>query len=238
MAKAEKKKQGREKLSEQEKIFREQRSERALRLRNSLRLTRDYFQKKYGISLTAMQAWEDDKYGGMPESGAIALSNAYQAEGIPVTVEWLMYGMGEDPLEGLVIGGYRLKKLSEKAESQSLSHATENPIMDELKIFYKNHKNAVHLIVEDDGLAPLIMPGDYVAGKWLFDEDIKTALDFPCIVEIESGKKTVRIVRSGSYDNLYDIACINPNYKILKDNKLLAAAPIIRIWKSKPSGKF
>lgn len=236
MAKNERKKTGRE-VSEKEMAVRKDRADRVLRLRKVLRLTRDYFQKTHSISPAAMQSWEDNKYGGMPESGAYTLSAAYQAEGIPVTVEWLMYGIGNDPLEGLVVAGYSHKKTNNEVEEFPQPSSS---IAQELKVFYENNKNAVHLAVDDEGLSPWIMPGDYVAGQWLFDGNIKAALDLPCIVEIESGKKVVRIIRAGSHDNTYDIVCTNEKISsnVLKDSKLLAVAPITRIWKIKLTGKF
>lgn len=231
-----KKKVGREKLSDHELTERKKRAERALLLRNALRFTRGHFHKNHDISPASMQSWEDVKYGGMPEGGAYTLAAAYQAEGIPVTVEWLMYGIGNEPLEGLVIAGYQLKRPQEAQESKF------SPIAQELKTFYVNHQHAIHIVVEDDGLSPWITPGDYVGGKCLFGDEIKKTLDFPCIIETESGEKMVRIVRAGSQDSFYTLVCSNAETTAaqvtLKDTKLLSAAPIIRIWKPSPSGKF
>lgn len=222
-------------ITEKERETRKERGLRARRIREELlRLSRPDIQRKYGIPTQTQQGWEDAKYGGINESAAQKLIELYQAEGLNISVEYLMYGDGNNPFEQ----GYWTNCFS----SKSVQLSEEEIVAQELKFFYKINKNAAHFIIKDDGMAPWLMPGDYVAGKWHFNNEIEETIGYPCIIQTYAGDTLVRIVRSGSNLNLYDLICSNTNTstlpQTLKDIKILSAAPIIWIRKIKILSTF
>lgn len=222
-------------LSEKEYVIQKKRSERALSLREVLNLPRIYFKEKYNVSPSTLQMWEDLEKGGVGEDAARRLAAIYQQEGLSVTPEWLMYGVGPDPLDKFRIGstGFGKSKIHVIPEGEG------HTIADELRLFHETNKESVHLVIDDDGFSPWLVPGDYVAGKRYWGDDIKKAIGCVCIVEIDNGETLVRLIRTGSAGDYYNLVCTNPesiiSNRILHDIKLISAAPIIRIWKPKPS---
>lgn len=217
-------------ITQKERETRKERGLRARRIREELlRLSRPDIQRKYGIPTQTQQGWEDAKYGGINESAAQKLIELYQAEGLNISVEYLMYGDGNNPFNQTHWTSYFSSKIIQLSE--------EEIVAQELKTFHKLNTDATHFIIKDDGLAPWLMPGDYVAGKWHFDNEIEKTIGCPCIIQTHAGETLVRIVRSGSNLNLYDLICSNINTshlpQIRKDIKILSAAPIIWIRKTK-----
>ena len=201
-----------------------QRADRIKRVREILRLSRSQLAaqyKKFGLTYSSLKNWEDIKWHGLTESGATILAKAFQEHGIHVTVEWLMFGIGDDPTSSLLKQNI---KLSETAI-----------IAKEIKFFHENNSNAVDTIITDDALEPYLKAGDYVAGIRYFANDIERAIGHPSIVQIENGQQLVRVVTAGDDVELYTLTCSNPNSvtapKIFKNIKLLSAAPILWIRK-------
>src|SRR5262245_41621309 len=118
-------------FDEKEQAVHKKRCERAISLRKALRLTRLYFKEKYQISPSTLQLWENAERFGMSESGAQRLAAIYQQEGLNVTPEWLMYGMGDDPL-------LDFKKKNPALAKSKTDDATD--ITQELKLFYELNK--------------------------------------------------------------------------------------------------
>lgn len=228
-----------ETLSDEEYALRKERGERAVELRKALKLTRKDIKKRHNLSSSTLHSWEDVNLGGMTESGAQRLASIYQAEGVKVSPEYLMYGIGEHPLASLNMGNYLRRKLPKETRYGHVAELSEASILkQELKLFYELHKKGVHLLVEDDAMAPWLMPGDYIGGKWYFDDEIKQAIGFPCIIQMDSGEKLVRILKAGSAKDCYTLICTNTKIPVVSDVKLLAVAPIIRLWKLKVAGDF
>jgi hypothetical protein len=206
-----------------------ERADRVKRLRGALRLSRPKFCKKYanyGITTSALQGWEDVRWYGLTENGANMLAQAFQDEGLNVTVEWLMYGIGESPISDSFPFPQPkgAAKLSEKGF-----------VANELQIFHQHVPHAVDTIIMDDGLSPWLMPGDYVAGARYFDKDIAKAVGQISIVQTLSGNLLVRMVQSGKDADCYTLTCTNPHTTVkqstLKNEKLFSAAPILWIRK-------
>lgn len=220
-------------LSDKDQVMLRKRSERAVMLRETLGHSRAYFKDKYDLSPSTLQMWETFEKGGLGEDAAYRLSNIYQQEGLNVTPEWLMYGMGTDPLERFRIGSPGFGKIPTSSPSN------DKNIGDELKYFHALNVGALHQMIEDDAFLPWLAPGDYVAGLPYYDSDIKNCIGHICIVELENGETLVRHIKAGSSDGCYTLVCTNPesmtSNRILHDCKLVLAAPIIRIWKEKPS---
>lgn len=208
----------------------EARAKRIRYLRELSGLSRQKFcdkYKKYSITYGAMQTWEDVRWHGVSEKGAKALVQAFHDEGIPITLEWLMFGVGEKPIKIET-------KINPLSDITLLSE--EKIISQELRFFHQLNNNAVDAIVSDDGLAPCLLPGDYVAGQRYFDEDIAQVLDTTCIAQLLSGQVFVRYMTLGTEKGRYTLLCTNPNTTVLEPKienvALFSAAPIS--WIRKP----
>ena len=199
-----------------------ERANRVRTLRGVLRLSRGYFEK-YDIPSQTLQGWEDPRWGNLTEKGAKKLAHAFQQEGLQVTVDWLMYGAGLDPLATRI------------AESGAVYHVplTEQAIVaHELSTFQQHHPNAIDMIVQDEAMLPCLAPGDHVAGKRFFDQDMEQAYGFPCIVQTQTGMMLVRKVGKGSAPDMYTLTGTNPKISVERDVKLFSVAPIM--WIRKP----
>jgi DNA-binding XRE family transcriptional regulator len=198
---------------------------RALRVRyireEVLRYTRQQFGKKHDVSASTLHNWEVAKYGGLTEKGAMLLTKAFGAEGIPCTIEWLLYGKGTEPWT---------------LTPQIASNLNGNTVTQELRQFLQSHANAVDAIVADDGMAPCFLPGDHVAGVRYFSESLDKALELCCIVQTTTGEVLVRKLSAGDKPNLFTLSSINPGtsveHSVLKNISVFSAAPVI--WFRRP----
>lgn len=213
-----------------EQGLRKERGLRARKIREELlRLSRPEIQKRYGIPTQTQQGWEDAKYGGISERAAQRLLEIYKAEGLTIALEYLMYGEGDSPFKD----NYWMPHITRA----NIELTDKEIIAQELKLFHKLNKQAVHFIINDDALAPWYVPGDYVAGCWHFDNEIEKTMHCPSIINTDSGETLVRIVHSGSDVGLYDLVCSNPNTSVtkpmMKNVRIISSAPIIWIRKPK-----
>jgi len=209
----------------------QERGYRLRHLRKALRLSRSALSEKSKndtgeISEGSIKNWEYGRYGGLTEKGAKKLIHAFKQEGLDCTLEWLLYGLGEDPISFFTL----LKHTSQKS-----SASTETIIAQELKIFYQLNKYPVDGIINDDALAPMLLPGDHVAGSRYFDQDINLTIGYPCIVQTHTGNLLVRVVKKGNQDGLFTLESTNPNttasQAIIENIKLFSSAPILWIRK-------
>ena len=205
------------------------RGNRIKALRKYLRYSRRAWCEKHGFPTGTLQNWEDGRNGGLTERGAQRLLGVLNAEGIHTTLEWLLYGIGNDPTgdNGVV----------------TLPQTTGNPIKhdhdaitQELQLFLQLHPHGIHTIVQDDGFSPQLALGFHVAGTQHFGHDIIQCLHEDCIVKTQRGKILVRRLESGSQEGLYHLVCTNESSKNTmapqNDIALFSAAPII--WIRKP----
>lgn len=208
-----------------------QRAIRLRRIRENLRLSRNELCQKYkhfGITTSTLQSWEDVRWKGLTEKGAQKLVKAFKEEGLDVTVEWLMFGIGENPLENDEFIAPHFLNTNNKPSEDSI-------IAQELSLFHKLNPDSVDTIITDDAMAPWLKSGDHVAGKRYFENNMEIAIGSLCILQTASGTILVRMLHSGSDIGLYTLSCLNPNTAvkepIIKDVKLFSAAPIIWIRK-------
>lgn len=199
---------------------------RAQRLRHIrveiLRYSREKFGRKHQIPASTIHNWEIAKYGGLTEKGAIKLIKAFHAEGVPCTVEWLLYGIGEKPS-----GFFLAEKLAD--------HSPSN-LAEELQLFHKNNPNAVDAIIADDGIEPCFTIGDHVAGIRFFENDLDKAIGTVSIIQTIHGEVLVRKLDKGSKSKHYDLSCINPKTTVKKSASknvaVFSAAPVV--WFRRP----
>ena len=195
------------------------RAQRLIALRERLGFnSRREFALKIKIPATTLQNWEGGLFGGLSEKGANRLINTLQKEGFNCTVEWLLYGIGDSPLE--------------MYEFQTKPSSEQTIITQELKFFLKLNPDAISAIISDNSMLPCYVPGDHVAGKRYFGDDIQKAINSICIIQPMSGNILVRKLELGSKKGHFTLKCTNEkfkNYSIINDVQLLFVAPIIWI---------
>jgi len=207
-----------------------ERAQRIKDMRKALRLSRKKFCEKYkkiGITASSLQSWEEVRWNGLTEKGAHLLCQAFQEEGIHVTLEWLLFGVGTDPLAE-VFRYYIPAEITKPVE--------KNPIPNELRLFQQHHTDVIDTIISDDNFTPLLEIGDRVAGTRYFDQDMEKAIDRLCIVQTLAGEQFICILQSGKQQGRYTLACINPTtnmmFNFLENVELFSVAPIL--WIRKP----
>jgi transcriptional regulator with XRE-family HTH domain len=211
----------------------ESRGKRVRSIREHLRLSRNDMQIKYGISAASLQNWEDARYGGLSEKGAKRLIIAFKAAGVECTLQWLLYGLGQAPLPGLVYGQELtpIASIAENAASYDIM-----AIAKELRVFHQLHADAIDTMVADDGMLPYLDLGDYVAGQRYYGQDIAKAIGLNCIVQTASGQTLVRQLQLSEQKASYKLLCTNSaanaDQLVIADVQLFSAAPII--WIRKP----
>lgn len=206
-----------------------QKKERADRLRylreEVLRLSRAEMEQKLNISESSLENWEYARFSGITERGAKKIQEACKKVGIDCTVQWLMYGIGLRPTSPF------LQHLNKALGISSINEA--EIIAQELNTFHQLNIGGIDTIINDNGMLPCFMPGDYVAGIQLFNNDIEQAIDKPCIVKTIDGKVFVRLVKKQTDSKSYSLVCSNSDTSVepivLNDVTLLSAAPVIWI---------
>lgn len=189
-----------------------------------LRLSRESFGEKHNIPVASLKNWEQARYTGLTERGAKKLIPAFQQEGINCTLEWLLYGIGENPASPF-------PSLNQLLNTPATTN--ESIIAQELRLFHQLNDSAVDCIVTDNGMAPCILVGDHVAGKRYFGQDIEHTVGLPCIVQTLTGEVLVRLVKKGSYTERFTLQCTNTNTAIsqplIENVQLFSVAPILWI---------
>lgn len=219
---------------QKDKNIPQERAQRVRTLREALRYSRQKFcdtYAKFGVTPSTLQSWEAVRWNGLTEKGAKKLVAIFREEGLRVTVEWLMYGIGEDPLGTAVKVGVA-KDLAKVSQREIITQ--------ELRLFHQLNPEAVDAVISDDALAPCLLPGDHVAGQRYFDEEIDKAIGYPCIVQTMAGAILVRQLGKGQEKGCYSLLSTNPETTVTpaqQDNvKLFSAAPVL--WIRKPALQF
>jgi hypothetical protein len=199
----------------------ENRAKRLRLIRQFLRLSRPALEKKYAIAACSLQNWEQGRYGGLSEKGARKVVRAFAAEGVECTMEWLLYGVGKNPITP------QARPFQSKITK---SHSTEAEIIaKELQTFHSLNMNAVDCVMQDDGMLPIYLPGDHLAGVRFFSSDINKAIGLSCIAQTTEGDIFVRLLEEGDISNRYNLIVINPHTTLrnVKNIELLSVAPIL-----------
>ncbi len=202
-----------------------QRAVRLKCLREMTGLSRDLINKRYKIARGTLQNWESARFGGLTRKGAIIVVDAMNAEGVSVTLEWLLDGLGEKP------------KFADDL-SQSKSHQSElhklpgyHVASQELLQFKNKNSNSIDHIIQDQCMSPRFQQGDMVAGNRLYQEEIETAINLYCIVQTIEHGSLVRQLRHGDEPGKFHLFCSNldtPHTQpIIYNTTVISAAPII-----------
>lgn len=211
------------------------RAARLKRLRNMANLSKKDLCEQGEININTLIGWEVGRYGGLPLKGAEKVLAVLSKSGVQCSTEWLMHGIGKGPS---LLTDFELATQESMGNTERVStDKEEQKIIEELLAFKNHYKNTADLVVSDDGMNPLYLPGDYVAGIKRFKNDIETIVGFNCIVRLEDGTMLLRRLRKGSKPSLHSLFCINnetssePN---LNNVALVSAAPVIWFRRKDP----
>ena len=148
----------------------------------------------FQIKADTMRRWESGLFlNGISKSALKKILTLCEAHHIKVSPDWILQGIGAEPIKHQQILPPEKKDLNTQARFQWLLGNEHKAILEEIETFTKKHKDAVVFIIEDDGMAPQFMPGDYVAGIRFYHDEIDKLVGLDaCIVEIENGQTLVR----------------------------------------------
>ena len=220
----------------------QERARRLRFLRKMTRLSMKEFAQLCNLGLTTINYWEQG-YSSITERGAKKVIKALREEGIECSTIWLLSGLGTQPK---ITDPSKLSKINYPSiETSTQIIREENAdylsgrIKEELNLFQSIHPDNLVYLINNESMTPLYCKGDIVAGKKLTGKNMELANGIDCIVEIEKNTLEVRRVRIGQATNSFDLYVINPEASLefppLRNVKINALAPIIRIWKP---GKF
>lgn len=181
-----------------------------------LSLTRDEFCQDSDITSGAIKGWELGWGSGLTQQGAEKIARRAKQLNVYCSDSWLMHGIGREAI-------YLTKDLD-------IQEGDENHIAKELLLFSEIN-NSVNAIVKDDGMSPLLYPGNYVAG--IICNKIESAIGKECIIVDDNSDMYIRTLQQGDNKGLFNLVCLNQNPNLVKkEMKNIAvkiAAPIIWI---------
>lgn len=190
-----------------------------------LRLSRNELTRKFHIPTGTIQNWEDSRHGGLTENGAIKLIKILASIDIKCEIEWLMYGIGQQPFPPHDIKS-QLSIINENVSNKSII----DQISDELSLFYNHNPFSIDIIVPDDAMEPMLLKGDIIAGKRFLSSEIKQLITQICIVQTLTGLVLVRKIMPGKREGHYDLIALNKDSSITDinyfDELIISAAPI------------
>ncbi|MBA2656852.1 MAG: hypothetical protein H0U70_07670 [Tatlockia sp.] len=200
----------------------EARAERLRKIRNLANINRKEICDSDEINFNTYKGWELARFGGLPVDGAERVIKRVAKENVICSLDWLLYGKGQEPY--ILPKGTNLNDLND----QTL-------ILKEILLFQSFYPDAIYTQIQDDALAPHFMPGDYVAGVKVNNNDITKALNQPCIIELPNGEVLVRYLKQGQDKNCFQLIATNLNSTLITtfsiESELKTAAPIIRYYK-------
>jgi len=209
------------------------RATRCLSLRDMMGLSREAVRLRYGIARGTLQNWESARFGGLTQKGAKIIITASRAEGIEVSMPWLLHGIGIEPrLTGAADVDFSHKGsfIASEQEMQNLSKM--------LNTFRAHNPDFIDLVVQDDLMCPFYSAGEHVAGNRRYLSDIETVVGSVCIVQTPEHGHLLRYLKLGDEINLYHLVSINHESQVsqatLYNSQIVSAAPVI--WRYKFSG--
>lgn len=193
-------------------LLKKQRGNRVRILRTALRLSRRAFAEKYGIPRGTLQNWEDGRYGGLTEKGAMQLLEIMRQEGLYCTVEWLLHGIGDAPQIAKVYDAIMATPIKiQDIPLEQLAYREMAFISEELALYRKHyHPHVIDLTLPDNSMASMYRQGDVVAGRKRYKQDIAKLIGQVCIVQLSDGQILVRELQASSKLNCYQISYFDP----------------------------
>lgn len=199
--------------------------ERLKYLRSLLRITRAYLQEKYALPEVTLKSWENGK-SKLTRSGAKRCVEIYLNEGMIVSEDWIMEGIGLNPTTSINVSHYFAMPTDKDLPTED----DEICMFRDANNFKENYPGAVVMIVSNDDMRPFYKPGDYVGGKMRFGGDIETAINKDCIIHLKNGERFFRRLIK-CHTKGFNLTCLNPSETtsepVLYHVDIEGAAPII-----------
>lgn len=196
--------------------------ERIRRIRETLGYSKLAFAEKYDLNYKTLESWEAERWGSITMKSAQKLKESFQKEGVPVTLEWLLFGTGKNPL-------------STAGPDKTDDFHDKKLLPKELEIFHQIHTNLMDSFVLDDALSPMLHPGDYVVGPRLGAKFMNKAIGWISIAQTEDGQLLTRLIEKGTNGQCFNLKSLNPKTIVttafMENVPLLSVAPIILIRK-------
>lgn len=199
--------------------------ERLKYIRALLRVSRSYIQEKYGLPEVTLKSWENGTTK-LSTSGAQRCIELYRNEGMIISEDWILEGVGIDPKSVVSVTHY----FSMPTNNDLPLDDNEIAMIKDANLFKESHPNTVIMIVSNNDMRPYYKPGDYIGGKMRYGKEIIGAVNKDCIVYLKNGDKFFRRLIKNNKGN-YNLTCLNPNEEtsepVLFNVDIDGAAPVI-----------
>lgn len=206
------------------------RAARCLLLRDMMGLSREAVRLRYGIARGTLQNWESARFGGLTQKGAKIIITASRAEGIDVSMQWLLYGIGTEPRFSSAVDTEIVNNKKLVVSDQDMQNVSKM-----LNTFRAHHPDCIDMLIQDDAMSPLFNPGEYVAGNRKYLSDIEGVVGLQCIVQTQDYGNLLRYLKLGDEINLYHLISLNHDSTVsqatLYNVPIISAAPVI--WRYK-----
>lgn len=216
------------KLKSEEALL-HQRGARLRLLRNMTGMTQAAFGKLCQVSEPSIRLWEKSQTTILSEKGALKIINGLKSLGIDCSLDWILSGIGDLPINQLFL---TLTTQSEVNE-EKVSFGTLQP---EINLFSKNHTGSIVTIVEDNTMEPFLQKNDIVGGTKLYGESMDHGLNRICIIEDAYKNIFIRRIIKNLSNQVFRLGItnlnVNTNEAPIIDTKLLSVAIISRIWRN------
>jgi transcriptional regulator with XRE-family HTH domain len=205
------------------------RANRVRSLRKMTNLSRNEFQKRFGVAPGTLQHWEDPQKNGLTVKGAKRLTLVLKNAGIYCSLDWILYGRGPGPQylpstdEAPISAPIKLHRVAETNEGDCIAS--------ELSLFTQHYPEVINAVVTDDAMEPRFIKGEYVAGIRRYKKFIDDLVGLDCIVVTTEGELLIRRIRTLEAPGFYTLSSLNLNttiaHPVLYHAELVSAAPII-----------
>jgi len=195
-------------------------------VRSLLRLSRAYVEQQYLIPEVTLKSWENGS-AKLTINGAKRCIEAYKSEGVIVSEDWILHGIGLDPTASLSVSHYFAVPTNKDLPTED----DEISMLRDANEFKEKYPNAVIMMVSGDEMRPFYKPGDYVGGKMRFGEEgISSAVNKNAIVYLKDGSHYFRrLVKN--INGTFNLTCLNPNENtaepVLYNAQIEGVAPVI-----------
>jgi len=197
--------------------------------------SRRQFEDFSGISSSTIQSWEIGR-NPLSEKMAKILMEYFGKAGLICSVEWLLHAVGSPPKTVEELNYLSQKQDDSNNSIEIINWSDEFSIQKDVENFYRSNKDAIVILINDDGMEPYYSRGDYVGGKKINLEYLDKLYGVNCIIQTDNEDIFVRQIRPAEQKQQVNIFCINPNTTVSDPVKMNVPpkflAPVI--WHRKP----
>lgn len=183
-------------------------------------LTQAEFAEKMGLSLNTFNYYLHGRFHGLTEDATDDVVKIAAELGHPTTKEWLLYGL-------------------EKSEDELIQSDIINEVQDELRLFFqKNPRAAVHALIKDSRMEPVIPKGSLVAGIRIDLDALFNYYSRVMIVGTANFETHVGVLAPYQETNAIQLTYLNEDYEsettLLPLKQIIYAAPLYRLFTTYP----